>query len=176
MAAPPVEIAMMHSRRSPRPGASAYDKALGLLARREHSLFELRRKLGQGGYPAEEIKEALERLEASRYQDNGRFAEALLRNRIQQGYGPVRIRVELRSHGLGDQEIAILIDEAEVDWEQLARHQLLRHYGSEAAPTPAERQRRRQYLQRRGFSGAQIRAAESGAGGPDEDEVWPEAF
>ncbi|MHC1480245.1 regulatory protein RecX [Frateuria aurantia] len=154
---------MMPTRRSSlRPKASAYDKALGLLARREHSRLELRRKLGQGGYAPDEIHEALARLEVSHYQDDQRFGEAMLRNRVQQGYGPLRIRVELRSHGLGDRAIAELLDAAEVDWRALARQQLVRHFGSAAATDVAERQRRAHYLQRRGFSGEMIRAADQG--------------
>ncbi|AFC85220.1 regulatory protein RecX [Frateuria aurantia] len=150
---------MSRFKASARPRPSAYDKALGLLARREHSLFELRRKLGQGGYAADEIRQALERLDASPYQDDQRFGEALLRSRVQQGYGPMRIRVELRSHGLSDRIIAELLEEAAVDWDGLAQRQLIRHYGTEPAEEAVDRQRRAQYLQRRGFSAANIRAA-----------------
>ncbi len=158
----------MRSSRSGRARPSAHDKALGLLARREHSQFELKRKLGQGGYDADEIREALQRLDGSSYQDDRRFGEAMLRNRVQQGYGPMRIRVELRSHGLADREIAELLDEAGIDWAAQARRQLVRHYGADPAADPAERQRRSGYLQRRGFAGAHIRAAHAG-NASDED-------
>ena len=82
-----------------KPKRSAYDKALGLLARREHSRRELKNKLRQGGYEGEEAHAAIERLGAQQYQDDDRFAEALLRSRIAQGHGPMRLRVELKSHG-----------------------------------------------------------------------------
>lgn len=142
-----------------KPKPSAYNKALGLLARREHSARELKRKLDQGGYAREEAGEALSRLEEQHYQDDDRFAGVMLRNRVSQGYGPARIRAELRSHGVSDAAIRTLLDEAEVDWDALAQNQLHRHYGLRIAKDPSERQRQAQYLQRRGFSSASIRAA-----------------
>ena len=85
-------------RKSPekRDKATAYAKALGMLARREHSRRELGRKLRQGGYEAEEATDALDRLGAQHYQDDERFGEMLVRSRAAQGYGPVRLRAELK--------------------------------------------------------------------------------
>jgi regulatory protein len=140
-----------------KPKRSAYDKALGLLARREHSRKELKTKLRQGGYEGEETVDALDRLGAQHYQDDGRFAEVLLRSRIGQGYGPMRLRVELKSHGLADARIRELMDEAEVDWDASAAAQLRRRYGGAGTSDPAERNRRAQFLLRRGFAAATVR-------------------
>jgi len=140
-----------------KPKRSAYDKALGLLARREHSRKELQAKLRQGGYEGEEAGAAIDRLGEQRYQDDERFAEALLRSRIAQGYGPVRLRVELKSHGLADTRIRELLDGAEADWDASAATQLRRRYGSAGAGDPAERARRAQFLLRRGFVAATVR-------------------
>lgn len=136
---------------------SAYDKALGLLARREHSRRELKLKLRQRGYEGEEAGAALDRLGEQRYQDDDRFAEALVRNRSAQGYGPQRLRAELKSHGLSDARIRELLDAAEIDWTALAAAQLRRRYGSAASADPAERVRRAQFLLRRGFAAATVR-------------------
>lgn len=140
-----------------RPKRSAYDKALGLLARREHSRKELKTKLRQGGYEGEEAAAALDRLGDQHYQDDDRFAEVLLRSRIAQGYGPVRLRQELKSHGLADARIRELLDESEVDWDASAASQLRRRYGGAGTADPAERTRRAQFLLRRGFAAATVR-------------------
>jgi len=140
-----------------RPKRSAYDKALGLLARREHSRKELKTKLRQGGYEGEETVAALDRLGDQHYQDDGRFAEVLLRSRIAQGYGPMRLRMELKTHGLPEATIRRLLDEAEVDWDAHAAAQLRRRYGGKAGADHAERARRVQFLLRRGFSAATVR-------------------
>lgn len=152
-----------------RPTRTAYDKALGLLARREHSRRELRQKLDRGGFARDESADAIERLEGQGYQDDGRFAEALVRSRVGQGYGPARIRAELRSQGIADGRVRELLENAEVDWHDLAANQLRRRYGS-ASADPAERARRAQFLLRRGFAAATVRIlTHADAEDPDDD-------
>jgi regulatory protein len=141
-----------------KPRRSAYDKALGLLARREHSRKELKLKLRQGGYEGEESTAAIDRLGEQHYQDDERFAEALVRSRVSRGYGPMRLRVELKSHGLSDARIRQLLDEAEVDWVASAAEQLHRRYGRAGSADYAERAKRSQFLLRRGFDAATVRS------------------
>ena len=141
----------------PKTKPSAYNKALGLLARREHSRKELRQKLDRSGYARDEAGDALDRLGEQHYQDDERFAEALIRNRSAQGYGPMRLRAELKSHGLSDARIRGLLDATEIDWAESAAAQLRRRYGAQGATDPAERARRAQFLLRRGFPAATVR-------------------
>jgi len=141
-----------------KPRPSAYDKALGLLARREQSRRELRRKLDRGGYAGEEAEAALARLGEQRYQDDERFGGMLLRNRAGQGYGPLRIRMELKTHGLDEAVIRRLLDEAGEDWTASAAAQLRRRYGGRAPTDRADRAKRAQFLLRRGFSAATVRS------------------
>ncbi|HEV2538640.1 MAG TPA: regulatory protein RecX [Frateuria sp.] len=142
-----------------KPKRSAYDKALGLLARREHSRRELKTKLRQGGYEGEETRAAIDRLGEQHYQDDERFAEVLVRSRAAQGYGPQRIRAELKTHAVPDERIRQLLDAADVDWEASALDQLRRRYGGKGVSDPAERARRAQFLLRRGFAAATVRRA-----------------
>lgn len=142
-----------------KPKRSAYDKALGLLARREHSRRELKTKLRQSGYEGEETSAAIDRLGEQHYQDDDRFAEVLVRSRAGQGYGPQRIRAELKTHNLSDERIRELLDGADVDWEASAIDQLRRRYGAKGAADHAERARRAQFLLRRGFAAATVRRA-----------------
>lgn len=139
-----------------KPKASAYNKALGLLARRDHSRKELRQKLDRSGYARDESSEAIDRLGEQHYQDDDRFAEALIRNRSAQGYGPMRLRAELKSHGLSDARIRSLLDAADIDWDESAAAQLRRRYRT-GTTDPAERARRAQFLLRRGFPAATVR-------------------
>lgn len=141
-----------------KPKRTAYDKALGLLARREHSRKELKTKLRQGGYEGEETSAAIDRLGEQHYQDDDRFGEVMLRSRIAQGYGPMRLRVELKSHGLTDARIRELMEQAEVDWDASAAAQLRRRYGGAGTSDRAERARRAQFLLRRGFAAATVRS------------------
>ncbi|MEO9079772.1 MAG: regulatory protein RecX [Rhodanobacter sp.] len=141
-----------------KPKRTAYDKALGLLVRREHSRKELKTKLRLGGYDGDEASAAIDRLEDQHYQDDDRFAEMLLRSRIAQGYGPLRLRVELKSHGVADARIRELMEEAEVDWDASAAAQLRRRYGGAGTADRADRARRAQFLLRRGFAAGTVRS------------------
>ena len=117
-----------------KPKTSAYDRALGLLARREHSRRELKLKLRQKGYEGDEAGEAIDRLGEQHYQDDERFAGSLVRSRASQGYGPMRVRAELKSHGLSDARIRAVLDEAGVDWDANALNVLRRRFGGKSTP------------------------------------------
>lgn len=148
---------------------SAYDKAMDLLARREHSRRELHDKLQRRGYAADEIEAALQRLGEKHYQDDERFGEMLVRSRIAHGYGPARIRAELRGHGLDDRMINAQLDAEEVDWTELAAAQLRRRRNARSTLDYAERARRAQFLLRRGFSAATVSAVTRADAEPGND-------
>lgn len=136
---------------------SAYDRALGMLVRREYSQRELRTRLEHAGCDEAESQAALGKLQQQHYQDDRRFGEMLVRTRVAQGYGPVRIRAELRTHGLADAAIRGLIDGADVDWTQLAAAQLRKKYGARPAADHAGRGKRAAFLLRRGFAADTVR-------------------
>jgi len=137
----------------------AYDKALTLLARREHSARELKTKLARKGLDADDSAAALAKLQAQDFQNDARFGEMLVRSRIAQGYGPRWISAELRTHGIDAARARELIDAAETDWPAVVRSQLRRRYGSKPAANVAERAKRVAFLLRRGFDAATVKLA-----------------
>jgi regulatory protein len=153
-------MARMKRRRNPDDQAeqrSAYDRGLSMLARREYSQRELRVRLEHAGCDEEESESALHKLREQHYQDDARFGEMILRARVGQGYGPDRIRAELRSHGLSDAAIHDLLDAADVDWPAIARAQLRKTYGGRPCADYAQRGKRAAFLVRRGFAAATVR-------------------
>ena len=70
------------------PNSAILDHALKLLARREHSRFELHHKLQQKGWSEEQIQEVLSELSESQLQSDTRFIEMYIRHRTEAGYGP----------------------------------------------------------------------------------------
>ncbi|MEO8459678.1 MAG: regulatory protein RecX [Dokdonella sp.] len=138
-------------------------KGLELLARREHSARELATKLLKGGHDRAESAAAIDQLRANNQQSDTRFAELLARSRAARGYGPRRIVAELKSHGVGDVDIAAALADADCDWKAAAQRQLERHYGRAAPAKSAphaskERARRAAFLLRRGFDAATVSA------------------
>ena len=64
------------------PPPTAYQRAIRRLARRDHSVAELRRALLERGHEPAEVEAALERLRRERYLDDAGFAERFARSRM----------------------------------------------------------------------------------------------
>lgn len=131
--------------------------AVGLLARREHSRVELRRKLDARGYAAEHIEAVLNGLEAKRLQSDDRFVEVYVRSRGQRGYGPQRIRAELRERGIDDSQIEHALTQSECDWQALLREAWEKKFKGQAPVDVRERARHTRFLQQRGYTSDAIR-------------------
>ncbi|MDI9240396.1 recombination regulator RecX [Lysobacter sp. LF1] len=134
-------------------------RALGLLARREHSRKELNRKLTSRGLDAVEVQAAVDRLAGEGWQDDTRFAESLVRSRAAGGHGPIRIRAELATHGLDREAIARAMDTFEGDWAETARDLVRRRFGPAVPDDLALQRKAADFLIRRGFDAACVRAA-----------------
>ena len=144
--------------RKDKPPLPPRDRALGLLSRREHSARELKRKLQQKGVTAEEAVDVVDEMGERNYQSDARFAESLVRRRALDGYGPVRIRAELASHGVVREAATSAIAAADVDWMQIAKRVFSAKYRDTEAADHKERQKRAAWLATRGFDGATVRA------------------
>lgn len=134
-------------------------RALGLLVRREHSRKELGRKLRAKGIDAEKAEAAVAKLAGEGWQDDVRFAEALVRNRSGAGYGPLHIRAELGMHGLDSELIEAAMATFEGDWAENARDLVCRRFGESGPQELAQRRKAADMLARRGFDAGCIRSA-----------------
>jgi regulatory protein len=147
------------SRQARQP--SALQRAIGLLSRREHSRLELLRKLAARGVAPQEAEAAVAQLAGEGWQDDARFAESLVRSRAGAGYGPVRIRAELATHGLGETEVSRALVACAIDWRENARALVRRRVG-DLQGQPALRRKAAELLYRRGFSSDQVASALDG--------------
>lgn len=138
-----------------------YETAVRLLARREHARAELARKLAERGFDDGATQAALDRLESQHYLSDERFAGQFVRERSQRGQGPLKLRAELYRRGLDEAVIDRAIEAAEADWWALAREVRQRRFGDDRPAPRDQRERARQarFLEQRGFSAAQVRAA-----------------
>ena len=138
---------------------AARAKALRLLGRREHSARQLSHKLRAGGAESETADSVIASLAESGWQSDPRYAETLVRSRIGQGYGPLRIRAELAMAGLPEHLIREALDAADCDWTQLAIETQARRFGSPPASMD-EKQKQWRTLAQRGFASEHIQGAE----------------
>lgn len=139
------------------PIAAATERARRLLAAREHSRLELRRKLQQRGHPEDAIEQALDRLEAEGALDEARLVEEYIDERAAKGFGPLRIRAELREKGLTDALIDPALDQVKEDWSAYMAEVYDRRFGSAPPPDHDEYARRGRFLEQRGFPVEMIR-------------------
>lgn len=129
--------------------------AVALLARREHSRRELLRKLLRRSDDRELIEQVLDELVERNYLSEERFAESYVRARAGRGFGPLRIRAELKDRGLSDELIERYLS-ADFDWcEQLAQV-CEKKYGSAVVEGGKERNKQARFFLQRGFSYEQI--------------------
>lgn len=152
----------MRPRRNKKEPTDPRARAIKLLARREHSAKELQRKLEARGIAKDEAAAAVATVAQAGWQSDERYAEMLVRSRVSQGYGPIRIEAELEIAGVPGDRIREALDKAGVDWRALAVDVHARRFGARPPKTPAERAKQYRHLQGRGFDGSQIAAALKG--------------
>lgn len=141
----------------PEQQAEVRDAALQLLARREHSALELRRKLLQREHPEAVVATVIAALAAENLLSDARFAEEFVRSRRDKGFGPQRIRAELRQRGVDPTVAESHLQSSAEDWQARALVQYRKRFGNEPPHDLAERGRRYRFLVNRGFTSDQIR-------------------
>lgn len=145
---------MTKNSKRPEPG-ELRERALRLLARREHSRFELARKLGQAGFPQNEIDPLLDDFEERNWLSDRRFAESWVADHRAKA-GSIKLAYELRQRGVADEVIqAVLGDNRDTEIER-AREVWRKKFPASSA-SPLEKVKQMRFLQSRGFSLSVIR-------------------
>lgn len=132
-----------------------------ILARREHSAAQLQRKLAARGHDAGTRDEVIESLAEAGWQSDARFAATLARSRAGQGYGPLRIRAELREARVPEEQVRAAFEALECDFTDLAARLRQRRFGA-VPERGAQWQKQYRFLAARGFEAEHIRAALKG--------------
>ena len=141
--------------------ARLLDRAIRILAMRDHSEQELRRKLAapvmsKNGPEAlnvtpEEVDKVVEWCIENRYLDDERFVRQIIASRSRKGYGPARVRQELKQKGISRETIESAMRECVIDWAQLAKEQAQRKYGEPLPTVFAEKVKIQRFLLYRGY-------------------------
>lgn len=132
---------------------------MDFLARREYGRQELINKLAGKGFDRSAVEQAVEQLGEDGLQSDRRFAENFVQSRVNQGKGPVRIRLELAERRIDDATIEFAIEEAGADWYALARDIRVKKFGRGKPTDFKAKARQMRFLQYRGFETAQVQAA-----------------
>ncbi len=142
----------------PQQRAEVRQHAMLLLARREHARFELVVKLSAKGFDALYIEPVLNALEADNLLSDKRFAECYIRSRVNKGYGPCRIRIELQARKVDDEIVNEFLYHG-WDWSRRIAEVRRKRFGDVPVTDIKVRAKQQRFLQYRGFSSEQINAA-----------------
>ncbi len=132
---------------------SLREKALRLLARRDHSRVELERKLHEEGNE-QELATLLTRFEECGLLSDARFAEHFVSARATR-FGTRRLQHELRLRGIQEDDAGAAL--ASLEQDETARARAVWQRKFDAAPQDAKSwARQARFLQSRGFSADSI--------------------
>lgn len=146
----------MKPKSTPDP-SSLRERALGYLARREHSRFELTRKLEAAGFGLEAIRPTLDAFEEKGWLSDRRFAESWIADHRAR-HGRIRLAYDLRQRGVNETLIEAALD-ANPDGElERARQVWEKKFGAPPRDA-AEKAKQMRFLQGRGFTPEIIRRA-----------------
>ncbi|MCZ6618003.1 MAG: regulatory protein RecX [Gammaproteobacteria bacterium] len=130
---------------------SVRDRALRLLARREHSVHELLRKLRIKGGAESTCLTVVEELAGLDLQSDGRFAEAYTHSRVSKGFGPMRIRQDLRQRGIEDELVEHQLTRDAEYWIKIAEGARQKRFKGVAPETRDVWNAQARFLAQRGF-------------------------
>lgn len=147
----------------------ARSAALRLLARREHSRLELTLKLRQRRIENSVIEGVLDEYEQEGWLSDERFADVYARQRMDVGYGPLRILVELQQRGV-NQLPECISGASEEEWCRRAIRLRSKRFGLAGMDDDlSEKLKQARFLSRRGFSQSQVERALDAR---EDDEQW----
>jgi len=138
-------------------------KAIDYLSRREHSRWELKQKLIAKNFSDfsnaddADIEKILDQLIQDNLQSDVRFAESYVRYRKQAGFGPNRIKLELRERGVASVLIDDVLDVHASEWQTQMKNVWQKKFLN-PSKNQAEKAAQFRFLLYRGYTSEAIKA------------------
>jgi regulatory protein len=129
---------------------SLRERALGMLARREHTRVEMRRKLSPHAEFPEQVEQLLDALTARGWLSETRFAESRA-NALARKFGSLKIEHDLSNRGVSAEVVEHTVEQARTRELDTCRAAWQRKFGV-LPRDAAERGRQMRFLAGRGFS------------------------
>ena len=124
-------------------------KIMDFLSRREHSSREILNKMSNRVESKEMLLDSIKELIEDGLLSDERFAESYFQSRKNRGYGPLRIRNELKQKGVGDQIFFTLSNE--VNWHKYALEALRKKINGDLPTETKDVLKLKRFLNYRGF-------------------------
>lgn len=129
-----------------------------LCAKREYCVSDIRRKaLDRLEGDRDAASEVVESLLADGFVDDARYASAFAREKASlQGWGPVKIRFQLRMNGVSDADISAALDEIDSDKASARLEKLLENKWRSLADDPQGRLKLIKFALSRGYEYSEV--------------------
>ena len=141
-----------------------FAKGVYLLGMREHSTQEMLAKLNAKSESTDVVLAVIDELHENDYLSDERFAQSYVRSRTNRGFGPVKIKTELKSKGISNRLVDDYLDSNSPQWFDVAREQYEKKYSSVNVKDYKEWTKRARFLQGRGFTMEHIQAVQPSSG------------
>jgi regulatory protein len=153
------------------------NKAVQLLAQRDHSSCELTKKLtlffrkkitcSEDDYSEQlnllktEIEQVIAHCTNQHWMNDKQYIEKYIVMRAHKGYGKYKISLELKQRGLPSHLSRELLDLSDIDWPKIAYQQLLKKFKLIEPKNNQQKQKIIQFLMAKGFTQFDIKTAYS---------------
>lgn len=131
--------------------AAIRKRAIRLLARREHSLYELTTKLAAHFEP-ELIAQTLTQLVHEGLQSDQRFTESFIHTCYNRGKGPLWIHQALQQRRVDTALIDTMINDTDEKWAHLAAIVYQKKFANQPLGNHQDKAKRLRFMEQRGFS------------------------
>jgi len=133
-------------------------KGVYLLGMREHGVQELTDKLNAKSESTDVVLAVIDELLEHDYLSDERFTQSYIRSRTNRGFGPIKIKAELKSKGITNRLIGEFLDVGSAHWFDVARGLYSKKYSIAKAKDYKEWTKRARFIQSRGFNMEHIQA------------------
>ena len=133
-------------------------KAMDYLSRREHSRYELYKKISTHNFDKDLINQELDLLIRDGLLSDERFVEAFIHSRKKNGKGPLKISAELQQRGADESLINKYIEEIEnSEWLDSAKQVVEKKLGNNQQLDHDNQLKMMKFLNNRGFTIDQVK-------------------
>ena len=133
-------------------------KAMDYLSRREHSRYELYKKISTHNFNKDLINQELDLLIRDGLLSDERFVEAFIHSRKKNGKGPLKISAELQQRGADESLINKYIEEIEnSEWLDSAKQVVEKKLGNNQQLDYDNQLKMMKFLNNRGFTIEQVK-------------------
>ena len=133
-------------------------KAMDYLSRREHSRYELYKKISTHNFNKDLINQELDLLIRDGLLSDERFVEAIIHSRKKNGKGPLKISAELQQRGTDESLINRYIEEIEnSEWLDSAKQVVEKKLGNNQQLDYDNQLKMMKFLNNRGFTIDQVK-------------------